>query len=299
MSLITIVSILIMGMLLGLMGGGGSILSVPIFIYLMELAEKEAIATSLLVVGTTSLFSLLIYLYKKQVDIRIGAIFSVFSMAGAFMGGWLARYVPPTVLVLLFAVMMVAASFAMLKGRKESADVTASAPKDLPMMKIAAEGIVVGIVTGLVGAGGGFLVVPALVLLSGLPMKRAVATSLMIIVLKSYSAFAGYLSHTSIDFGVAGSVIGLSIVGAMIGVALSSVVSGQRLRKGFGVFVLMMGVFVLAREVPWEISALGTGIAMLISGGIGMIFSAMTNKKNTEPGPPDSKERPSVPAPNA
>src|SRR5690625_7981456 len=106
MSILTILAILIMGALLGLMGGGGSILSVPIFIYLMELAEKEAIATSLLVVGTTSLFSLLIYLYKKQVDVRIGAIFSIFSMIGAFIGGYLAKFVPATVLVLLFSVTM-------------------------------------------------------------------------------------------------------------------------------------------------------------------------------------------------
>lgn len=298
MSILTILAILIMGALLGLMGGGGSILSVPIFIYLMELAEKEAIATSLLVVGTTSLFSLLIYLYKKQVDVRIGAIFSIFSMIGAFIGGYLAKFVPATVLVLLFAVMMVAASFAMLKGRKqtpENTDAHVPSTKDLPLLKIAAEGIVVGIVTGLVGAGGGFLVVPALVLLSGLPMKRAVATSLMIIVLKSYSAFAGYLSHTTIDFSIAFSVIGLSVLGAIVGVLLGSVVSGDRLRKGFGVFVLMMGVFVLAREIPWEVSPTVTGIAMLIAGGIGVLFSRMMQKSAPTASLPPSKAETQLP----
>lgn len=293
MTLITIVAILIMGMLLGLMGGGGSILSVPILIYLMEIPEKSAIATSLLVVGTTSLVSLIIYLYKKQVDVRIGAIFSIFSMVGAYMGGWLARYIPATVLVLLFAVMMVAAAFAMLKGRKEAQGDDAKVKAELPMLKIGAEGIVVGVVTGLVGAGGGFLVVPALVLLSGLPMKRAVATSLMIIVLKSYSAFAGYLSHTPIDFGIAWSVIGIAIAGALIGVALSSIVSGEKLRKGFGVFVLMMGVFVLGKELPFDVTPVMTVLSMLIAGGIGVGFSAWINRHRNTVLPKDNGPAPS------
>lgn len=288
MTIITIVAILIMGMLLGLMGGGGSILSVPILIYLMEVPEKSAIATSLLVVGTTSLVSLLIYLYKRQVDVRVGAIFSVFSMVGAYMGGWLARFIPANVLVMLFAVMMVAAAFAMLKGRKNTNDDDAQVKAELPILKIGGEGVVVGVVTGLVGAGGGFLVVPALVLFSGLPMKRAVATSLMIIVLKSYSAFAGYLSHTPVDFGLAWSVIGLSIVGALIGVALSSVVSGQKLRKGFGVFVLMMGAFVLAKELPYDITPAMTILAMLGAGAVGVAFSARMSRANAVLPPADN-----------
>lgn len=297
MSLITLLAILAMGLLLGLMGGGGSILSVPILIYLMELPEKSAIATSLLVVGTTSLISLLIYLYRRQVDVRVGAVFGVFSMAGAYMGGWLARFIPPAVLVSLFAVMMLVAAFAMLKGRKAPAAAAAeTTAQGLPIARIGVQGVGVGVVTGLVGAGGGFLVVPALVLLSGLDMKRAVATSLMVIVLNSYAAFAGYVSHTPVDLSIAWPVIGVAVAGALGGITLGTIVPGQKLRKAFGVFVLMMGVFVLGRELPIDLPPWLTVVSMLVAGAVGVMFSAWIQKSNAADAAPRNSGTPTAQA---
>lgn len=298
MSLLTLLAIFAMGLLLGLMGGGGSILSVPILIYLMELPEKSAIATSLLVVGTTSLISLAIYLYKRQVDVRVGAVFGLFSMAGAYLGGWFARFIPAAVLVSLFAVMMLVAAFAMLKGRKApAAAAVEGTARRLPIARIGLQGVGVGMVTGLVGAGGGFLVVPALVLLSGLQMKRAVATSLMVIVLNSYAAFAGYVSHTPIDLSIAWPVIGVAVIGALLGIALGTVIPGQKLRKAFGVFVLMMGVFVLGRELPLELSPALTIASMLFAGILGVIFNAWIQKSNDTPSSPPAPVKNPRPTP--
>lgn len=278
MTAITILAILGMGLILGLMGGGGSILSVPILVYLMELPDKAAIATSLFVVGASSIPALVAYTMRGMVDVRIGIIFGVFAMAGSFIGGALARFIPGTVLLVFFGVLMTLAAVMMLRGRDETDG--GSGPKEkLPIVIIGIEGIVVGIVTGLVGAGGGFLVVPALVLLSGLSMKRAVGTSLFVIVMKSFSGFLGYISHVEVDMVLALQVSAVAIVGSLMGFALSMVVSGQRLRKGFGIFVLVMGVFVLGRELPFDVQPAALAIAMVVAGVLGVAFSAVVAKR--------------------
>ena len=163
-----------MGISLGLLGGGGSILTVPLLAYVAGMDAKQAIATSLLVVRHTSAVGAISHARAGRVQWRTGLVFGAAGMAGAYAGGLLARFIPGTVLLIGFAVIMIATAVAMLRGRKD--DQRRRIPRSLPAFKIVLEGLAVGLVTGLVGAGGGFLVVPALALLGGLPMPVAVGT---------------------------------------------------------------------------------------------------------------------------
>ena len=247
----TLIAVLILaiaiGLSLGLLGGGGSILTVPLLTYVAGMDPKEAIAASLFVVGATSVLSTLTHARMGNVQWRTGLIFGVASMAGAFLGGLAGGYIPGVILMLAFAVMMIATAIAMLRGRKKRDTVEQT---KLPLGKILIEGLVVGLVTGLVGAGGGFLVVPALALLGGLSMPVAVGTSLLVISMKSFAGLAGYLTTVSLDWPLVLGVTGMALIGALIGARLTKVVPEQALRKGFGVFVLVMGIFVLSQELP-------------------------------------------------
>jgi len=208
---------------------------------------KQAIATSLLVVGVTSAVGAISHARAGRVQWRTGLIFGGAGMAGAYAGGLLARFIPGTVLLIGFAVMMIATAIAMLRGRKNVG--AADGTHRMPVVKILAEGLVVGLVTGLVGAGGGFLVVPALALLGGLPMPIAVGTSLIVIAMKSFAGLGGYLSSVQIDWGVAGAVTAAAVVGALIGARLTAMVNPDALRKAFGWFVLAMSSVILGQEI--------------------------------------------------
>lgn len=244
----TLLLSVLIGISLGLLGGGGSILTVPILNYVAGMNPKEAIAASLFVVGVTSAVSAVEHARKKRVRWRTGLIFGAAGMAGAFGGGLLGGHIPGTLLMIAFALMMVATSLAMIRGRKHPA----SAPHegDLPVGKVILEGLAVGLITGLVGAGGGFLVVPALALLGGLSMPVAVGTSLVVIAMKSFAGLGGYLTTVSLDWALIGGVTLAAVLGSFIGVRLSGRIPEAALRKGFGFFVLAMGVFVLAQEIP-------------------------------------------------
>lgn len=235
------------GIALGLLGGGGSILTVPLLAYVAGMDAKQAIATSLLVVGVTSAVGAVSHARAGRVQWRTGLIFGAAGMAGAYGGGLLARFIPGTVLLIGFAVMMIATAVAMLRGRKSvhAADGT----HRMPIPKIIAEGLVVGLVTGLVGAGGGFLVVPALALLGGLSMPVAVGTSLVVIAMKSFAGLAGYLSSVQIDWPLALAVTGAAVAGALIGARLTAMVDPDALRKAFGWFVLGMSSVILGQEI--------------------------------------------------
>ena len=237
----------VVGIALGLLGGGGSILTVPLLAYVGGMDAKQAIATSLLVVGVTSLVGAISHARAGRVQWRTGLIFGAAGMAGAYAGGLLARFIPGTVLLIGFAVMMIATAVAMLRGRK-NVDAPAQGHR-LPVPKIVAEGLVVGLVTGLVGAGGGFLVVPALALLGGLPMPVAVGTSLIVIAMKSFAGLAGYLSSVQINWTVALAVTAAAVVGSLIGARLTAKVNPDSLRKAFGWFVLAMSSVILAQEI--------------------------------------------------
>ena len=235
------------GIALGLLGGGGSILTVPLLAYVAGMDAKQAIATSLLVVGVTSAIGAISHARAGRVQWRTGLIFGGAGMAGAFGGGLLARFIPGTVLLIGFAVMMVATAVAMLRGRK-NVEVTEGSHR-LPVPKIVAEGLIVGLVTGLVGAGGGFLVVPALALLGGLPMPIAVGTSLIVIAMKSFAGLGGYLSSVQINWTVALAVTAAAAAGALLGSRLTAKVDPEVLRKAFGWFVLAMSSVILAQEI--------------------------------------------------
>lgn len=236
------------GLSLGLLGGGGSILTVPLLTYVAGMEPKQAIASSLFIVGATSVMSTFTHARSGNVQWRTGLIFGVASMAGAFLGGLAGGYIPGVVLMLLFALMMIATSIAMIRGRKNKG--AGGEKKHLPIGKIIIEGLVVGAVTGLVGAGGGFLVVPALALLGGLPMPVAVGTSLLVISMKSFAGLAGYLTTVTIPWALVLGVTATAMLGALIGARLTRVVPEKALRKGFGIFVLIMGIFVLSQELP-------------------------------------------------
>ena len=252
--LVLALSVLI-GLSLGVLGGGGSILTVPILVYVAGFEAKEAIAASLFVVGVTSAVSVFSHARAGRVMWRTGLLFGVAGMAGAFVGGLLGGHIPGQILLIAFALMMVATSIAMIRGRKKKADAGTEAPKhtELPLFRVLLDGLVVGLVTGLVGAGGGFLVVPALALLGGLPMAIAVGTSLVVIAMKSFAGLAGYLTTVELDWGITLAVTAAAIVGTLIGSKLAGRIPEAALRKGFGWFVLVMGAFVLIQQAPVDL----------------------------------------------
>ncbi|WP_431903546.1 sulfite exporter TauE/SafE family protein [Micromonospora carbonacea] len=258
----------LIGISLGLLGGGGSILAVPLLVYVADLPAKEAIATSLLVVGATSAVGVLPHARAHRVRWRTGLVFGLAGMTGAYAGGRLAAYVPAAVLLTGFALMMLATAVAMIRGRRDAGD--RPVPHELAVPRVILDGIVVGLVTGLVGAGGGFLVVPALALLGGLPMPVAVGTSLVVIAMKSFAGLAGYLSTVSIDWGLAAAVTAAAVVGSLAGGRLAGRIPEAVLRRAFGWFVVVMGVFVLAQQLP---AGLRTNPALWIALGIAVAVS--------------------------
>jgi uncharacterized membrane protein YfcA/uncharacterized membrane protein YedE/YeeE len=244
---IVLVAAAAIGVTLGVLGGGGSIMTVPALVYLGKLDPKTAIAISLLVVGAAAFVGAV--QRRRHVDWRHGMLFASAGAVGAFGGGLLAQYIPGTVLLVLFAAIMLATSVAMLRSGTE-VDTSAQPPRKVPAMFILAEGALVGAITGLVGAGGGFLIVPALVLLTGMPMKRAVPTSLAIIAVKSLAGFAGYAAHVQIPWALAGGVVGVASIGVLAGQPLAKRIPEKGLRQAFGWFVLLAGLFILATELP-------------------------------------------------
>jgi uncharacterized membrane protein YfcA len=238
----------LIGVSLGLLGGGGSILAVPLLVYVAGLPAKQAIATSLFIVGTTAAIAVLPHALANRVRWRTGLIFGLAGMAGAYAGGRLAAYIPGQILLIAFALMMLATAAAMIRGRRPAT--TKPVPRELPIPRVVADGIAVGLATGLVGAGGGFLVVPALVLLGGLPMPIAVGTSLVVIAMKSFAGFAGYLSVVDVHWGLALAVTAAAVLGSLIGGKLTGRIPEDVLRRSFGWFVVAMGIFVLAQQLP-------------------------------------------------
>jgi uncharacterized membrane protein YfcA len=241
----------LIGVSLGMLGGGGSILAVPLLVYVAGLPAKEAIATSLLVVGTTSAMAVIPHARAGRVRRRTGLIFGLAGMTGAYAGGRLAADIPGGILLTAFALMMLATAVAMIRGRR--ATKPKPVPHELPILHVIADGIVVGLITGLVGAGGGFLVVPALALLGGLPMPVAVGTSLVVIAMKSFAGFAGYLHSVHIHWGLAAAVTAAAVLGSLAGGKLAGRIREDLLRKAFGWFVVAMGVFVLAQQLSAQL----------------------------------------------
>ncbi|MBM3921955.1 MAG: sulfite exporter TauE/SafE family protein [Sphingomonadales bacterium] len=250
---------LIIGLSLGLIGGGGSILTVPVLVYLFGVEPVMATAYSLFIVGLTSAVGVFPKYKEGLVDVRTGLIFGAPSIATVFLTRqWLVPNIPNTIwqindfvltksvmLMLLFAILMVAASVSMIRDPK-----TTSTQSELSFNYplIVLEGAIVGVLTGLVGAGGGFLIIPALVLLTKLPMKKAVGTSLLIIAAKSLIGFTSDASQQTMDWTLLLSITLMAVAGLFAGNALSKKIEGGKLKKGFGWFVLIMGVYIILKE---------------------------------------------------
>lgn len=236
---------ILVGLSLGLLGGGGSILTVPILKYIMGMEAQEAIASSLVIVALTSLAALIPHWRGKHVSFRVGLPFGLASMAGAFLGGWSAQFIPGFVLMSLFAVIMIATSLNMIRGKSR-----VSNEKTQPNLWVSLLiGAGVGAVTGLVGAGGGFLIVPALVLFAGLPVHLAIGTSLLAIVMKNAAALGGHIFAVNIYWPTTLAFTALAIVGSLFGARLAARIPAKSLRTGFGWFVLLMGIFVIGAEL--------------------------------------------------
>lgn len=248
---------LLIGLLLGLLGGGGSILTVPVMVYLVGLEPKTAIATSLVVVGTTSMVAVLGHARRGRVCWKTGYAFGLAGMAGAYGGGRLAALIPGNILLILFALVMLGTAGAMLAGRKEAVQAPGSplCPGRLNIPAVLFDGLLVGALTGLVGVGGGFVIVPALNLLGRLPMHAAVGTSLLVIAMNSGAALLGYAAHVSIDLQLVGVVTAAAVIGSLSGGLLSKKLSGNALRRGFGVFVIAIAGYLLYRELSFEVIA--------------------------------------------
>jgi len=251
---------LIIGVVLGLIGGGGSILTVPVFVYLLSINPVTATAYSLFVVGISALVGALRNIQKKLVDFRTAIVFAI----PAFIAVYVTRkYIVPAIpdnlftvgdflvtknvgIMVFFAIIMLVAAFSMIRNRKGASNEETEVRYNYPLIII--EGFIIGVLTGLVGAGGGFLIIPALVLLAKLPMKKAVATSLLIIAIKSLIGFVGDIENMEIDWTFLLGFSSISIVGIFIGVWLNKFIDGKKLKKAFGWFVLLMGVYIIIKE---------------------------------------------------
>jgi hypothetical protein len=236
----------VIGVSLGLLGGGGSILTVPIFVYLLGFGAKEAIAMSLAVVGATSLLGAVGHWRAGNVNVRVAAIFGAVAMAGTYLGARLAVFFSGAAQLGLFAVVMLAAAYFMFRPTAVASGVTAAeSARRMPVGLIAAEGLAVGVLTGLVGVGGGFLIVPALVLLGKVPMKQAVGTSLLVIAMKSAAGFVGYLGQVAVDWTFIAAFTAVASVGIVFGTYMVRFVPQHALKRAFAVFLVIMGGFIL------------------------------------------------------
>jgi uncharacterized membrane protein YfcA len=261
---------LFIGISLGLIGGGGSILTVPVLVYLFGVNPVLATAYSLFIVGASSLVGAIPKYRQGLIHIKTALIFGIPSILSVYatrkfivplipsdvfsLGDFLVT--KPLMMMVLFALLMVAASYSMIRGtceqcEKEKAGTYVEEKQVFNYPMILLEGALVGLLTGLVGAGGGFLIIPALVMLSKLSMKKAIGTSLIIISAKSLIGFTGDLGHQEMDWRLLGTVTALAIVGIFVGDGLSKQLDGNKLKVGFGWFVLVMGMYILIQQLAF------------------------------------------------
>jgi len=241
---------LAIGLSLGLLGSGGSILTVPVLIYFFDQPEKLAIAGSLAIVGLIALFGSLSYIRKGLIDWRSVLLFGIPGMIGTYGGAYISQFISGILQLSLFAFVMLAAALFMLKPSASQADIP-----QRQNYKIIIDGLIVGVVTGLVGVGGGFLIVPALVLMGGLTMHVAIGTSLCIIALKSSSGFYKYIQvleqqNLTLDWQIIGFVTLVGIVGSLIGNMVSTRLPQAKLKRYFAYFLFPMATWILVKNLP-------------------------------------------------
>lgn len=254
MLIAVIVAGAITGIVLGLFGSGGSIIAMPALMYLLHVEPKSAIAMSLGIVAVTATISGWDNWRRGNVDVKVAAMFGLFGVVGTYAGARLGVYTPVTVQLILFALVMYAAAWKMLQKKKQLQAQTAhSEAEEIEIIKahmgqIALHGVGVGVLTGLVGVGGGFLIVPALVLLSGIPMKIAIGTSLVIVAAKSYSGFAGYIGAVTVDWAIMGSFTLVTVAGSFVGTRIAHRFSHEKLKKSFAIFLIVVATYILLKS---------------------------------------------------
>lgn len=237
----------LMGVSLGLLGGGGSVLAVPIFVYVLGYGVKEAIAMSLAVVGATSLFAAVGHWRRGDVSLRVALVFGTVAMMGTYLGVRLAAFFGGAAQLTLFAAVMLLAAFFMLRDGAVPEEVPGR--RGMRLALLVPEGLAVGVLTGLVGVGGGFLIVPALVLLGRIPMRTAVGTSLLVIAMNSASGFAGYLGQAEIPWGFMTAFALAAMAGSLGGAAVAGLLPQKTLRKGFAGFLILAGAPILLENI--------------------------------------------------
>lgn len=261
MEVIAYIASALIGISLGLIGGGGSILTMPVLVYLFGINPLLATSYSLFIVGSTSLAGTISNFKRGLVNVKTALLFGSASISTVFLTRkFIIPLLPESILriggfeitenmlmMVLFAILMVGAATAMIKGG-EKTETSPPKPK-LQIGKLLFYGIAIGLATGFLGAGGGFLLIPTLVILLGLPMKEAVGTSLFIIALNSLIGFAGDLGHFTIDWVFLAKITTVAITGIVIGGMINKKIDGGRLRKGFGWFVLAMGFYIIFKEL--------------------------------------------------
>lgn len=257
------IAALFIGISLGLIGGGGSILTVPVLVYLFGLNPVLSTSYSLFVVGSTSLVGAFSNYLKGFVRIKTALLFGLSSITTVFltrkfliplipdhiatMGGF--DITEAIVTMVLFAILMVVASISMIRVHKQKTEDNVASNTKVNLPKLLLYGVAIGIATGLLGAGGGFLLIPTLVLLVKLPMKEAVGTSLLIIALNSLIGFTGDLGHFTMDWFFLFKITTIAIAGIFVGGIAGKKIAGDKLKKGFGWFVLVMGIYILSKEI--------------------------------------------------
>ena len=242
----------LIGISLGLLGGGGSILTVPILVYVLGFEPKPAIAMSLIVVGTAAFVGALRHQRLGNLRARTAFAFGALAMVGAYVGARLAVLLSGATQLVLLGIAMLAAAASMYRsaGWEPETEQVVHEPRfaDLRLGAIAATGLGVGLLTGIAGVGGGFLIVPALVLFAAVPIKQAVGTSLLVIAMNSAAGFAGYVGHVEIPWVFLAGFTMVAILGIGIGTSLVRYVSAAALKRAFAVFLVVMGVFILYRN---------------------------------------------------
>lgn len=241
MAILALFSAALVGVSLGLLGGGGSTLAVPILVYAAGMSAKAAIAVSLVVVGTTCLIGAFRHRYAANVDLRTAFVFGVVSMLCSYGGGRIGTKLPDAFHLTLFALMMLAASAAMFRSRSEGR----GGPVRVPL--VVGSAACVGLLTGLVGIGGGFMIVPALMLFAGLPMRRAVGTSLVVMAMNCAAGFIAYAGRVRIDWRYTALFTSLAVGGVFIGSALAPRVPQLVLKRTFATLMITVAIFMLAR----------------------------------------------------
>lgn len=235
----------VIGLSLGLIGGGGSILTVPILVYLLGVDPHEAVGMSLAVVGATSILGAYLHWRKDNVDLSSGLLFGVAGIIGAFIGSPLTKMVSAEALLLIFGILMFVVAVSMIWRRKNA--VVEKLHKPHPTQGVLA-GLGVGVLTGFLGVGGGFLIVPALVFFGGLSMKKAIGTSLFVIFLNCIAGLVGHLSQTAFDWQITLEVMALAVGGAIVGTILSHRIAADRLQSMFAVLVLGVAAFLIVKN---------------------------------------------------